>query len=261
MPKLPLSISIISFNEEKNIGRTLASVADIASEIVVVDAFSTDSTIEIAREFGAKVFSEEWKGHIAQKNSALGKCTQEWILALDCDEVVTLELKNSIVEAITKNEKIGYYLDRKTHYLGKVLRRSWRPDWKLRLVHKDCNPRWGGFDPHDELLVDCSTIKLRGDLLHYSYKNLKHHFEKTIYYANLSAQTYRRVGRKFHLYNLLFNPIFSFVKLYFINLGFVDGVRGFLAASSASLSTFLKYALLWEIESQERENGDNVFKS
>jgi glycosyltransferase involved in cell wall biosynthesis len=259
MPKLPLSVSIISFNEEENIEQTLRAIADIASEIIIVDSFSEDRTVEIAKNFDAKVFLEEWKGHISQKNSALEKCTQKWILSLDCDEVVTPELKASIVEAIQKDKKIGYYLDRRTYYLGKLLKRSWRPDWKLRLVHRDCNPRWEGLDPHDELVVNCSTTKLKGTLLHYPYKSLKQHFEKTIYYANLSAQSYHRLGRKFHLYHLLVNPIFSFVKLYFVNLGFADGIRGLLAGISAFVSTFLKYAFLWEIELQEKSNGRDNF--
>lgn len=257
MPKLPLSVSIISFNEEENIERTLASIADIASEIIIVDSFSKDRTVEIAKNFGANVFLEEWKGHISQKNSALEKCTQKWILALDCDEVVTSKLKSSVVEAIQKDEKIGYYLNRKTYYLGKLLNCAWRPDWKLRLVRRDCNPRWEGLDPHDTLKASCPTTKLKGVLLHYSYKNLKHHFEKAIYYADLSAQTYQRLGRKFHLHNLLFNPVFSFVKLYFIDFGFLDGIRGLFAGVSAFVSTFLKYAFLWEMELQEKNNGED----
>ncbi len=252
MPKLPLSVSIISFNEEENIERTLVAIADIASEIIIVDSFSKDRTVEIAKSFDAKVFLEEWKGHIAQKNSALEKCTQRWILSLDCDEVVTPELKASIVEVVKKDEKIGYYLDRRTYYLGKLLNHSWRPDWKLRLVRRDCNPFWGGLDPHDKLMVSCPTAKLKGTLLHYPYKSLKQHFEKTIYYANLSAQTYYRLGRKFRLYHLLFDPIFSFMKIYFINLGFLDGIRGLFAGISAFVSTFLKYAFLWEIELREK---------
>lgn len=254
MTKLPLSVSIISFNEEENIERTLAAISDIATEIIIVDSFSKDRTVEIAKGFNAKVFLEEWKGHISQKNSALEKCTQKWILALDSDEVVTPELKDSIVEAIKKDEKIGYYLDRRTYYLGKLLNYSWRPDWKLRLVRRDCNPRWVGLDPHDELVANCPTTKLKGMLLHYSYKGLKHHFEKTIYYANLSAQTYHQLGRKFRLHLLLFNPIFAFAKVYIINLGFADGIRGLLAGISAFVSTFLKYAFLWEIELQEKSN-------
>jgi glycosyltransferase involved in cell wall biosynthesis len=245
--KLPLSVALISYNEEENIARTLSSVANIASEIVLVDSYSTDNTVAIAKKFGANVFQEEWKGHIAQKNSALQKCTQPWILALDCDEVVTPELKQSIIEAVNSNSKAGFLLHRKTYYLGKLLHFSWQPDWKLRLVRKDCNPRWEGINPHDALKVDCPTKKLKGYLIHYSYKNLGHHIDKTVYYAKISAKSYFELGKKFSFFKLLFNPFFAFIKLYFFNLGFLDGFRGFLAGVSAWLSTFLKYAFLWEL--------------
>jgi len=245
--KLPLSVALISYNEEKNIARTLNSIVDIASEIVLVDSFSTDKTVEIAQEFGAKVFQEEWKGHIAQKNSALKKCTQPWILALDCDEVVSPTLKQSIIEVVNSNTKFGFRLHRKTFYLGKLLHFSWQPDWKLRLVRKDCNPRWEGINPHDSLTVDCQTKKIKGYLIHYSYKNLRHHMDKTIYYAKISAESYFKMGIRFSFFKLIFNPIFAFVKMFIFNLGLLDGFRGFLASVSAWLSTFLKYLFLWEL--------------
>jgi hypothetical protein len=131
--------------------------------------------------------------------------------------------------------------------LGKLLHFSWQPDWKLRLVRKDCNPRWEGINPHDALKVDCPTKKLKGYLIHYSYKNLGHHIDKTVYYAKISAKSYFELGKKFSFFKLLFNPFFAFIKLYFFNLGFLDGFRGFLAGVSAWLSTFLKYAFLWEL--------------
>ncbi len=247
MSKLPLSVALISFNEEENIGRTLSSIADIASEIILVDSFSTDNTVGIARSFGAKVFQEEWKGHIEQKNSAFNKCSQPWILALDCDEVVNYELKQSIIEAIQRNQQIGYFINRKTFYLGKLLRFAWQPDWKLRLVPRDCNPRWEGINPHDVLKVDCKVSKLKGFIIHYSYKDLKQHFDKTIYYSKISAKSYFELGRKFNILKLIVNPIFAFVRSYLINLGFLDGLRGFIAALSSFLGTFLKYIFLWEM--------------
>lgn len=256
MAKLPLSVALISFNEENNIGRTLSSISDIASEIILVDSFSTDNTVAIARSFGAKVFQEEWKGHIEQKNLALNKCSQPWILALDCDEVVTNELKQSIIEAIQKNLKIGYYINRKTFYLGKLLKFAWQPDWKLRLVRKDSNPRWEGINPHDMLKVDTQVSKLKGFVIHYSYKDLKQHFDKTIYYARISAKSYFEMGRKFNILKLIFNPIFAFVKLYFLNLGFLDGTRGFIAGVSSLFGTFLKYIFLWELYQSSGEKNE-----
>ncbi|MCK4827046.1 glycosyltransferase family 2 protein [bacterium] len=103
MERLPLSVPLISFNEEENIGRTLESIKDIASEIVVVDSHSMDKTREIAKSYGAKVFKEDWKGYVNQKNSALEKCTREYVLSLDCDEVVSRELKDSIIDGFIKS--------------------------------------------------------------------------------------------------------------------------------------------------------------
>lgn len=253
MKKLPLSVSLISLNEEDYLPKTLESIADIASEIILVDSGSTDSTVKIAESFGAKVFIEEWKGYVEQKNSALSKCTQEWILALDCDEVVTPELRNSIIEVIEYNKKFAYELDRVTFYLGRKMKYSWRPDWKLRLVRRDCNPKWGGISPHDKLFADCAVKKLKGELLHFSFKDLKDHFFKTINYSKISAESYKAIGKKFWFYNLLLNPVFSFFKLYFLNLGFFDGFRGLIAAVSSALSSFLKYSFLWELYLNEKD--------
>lgn len=246
--KLPLSISLISFNEEKNIGRTLDSIKDIANEIILVDSRSTDKTVEIAKNYGVKVFIEEWKGHIAQKNSALAKCNQEWILMLDCDEVVSNELKDEIIKAINNNEYSGYQINRRTFYLGKLLKYSWQPDWNLRLARKSANPRWEGYDPHDKLIIQSKTSKLKGDLIHYSYSGILHHFQKTINYAKISAESYHKNGKKFRLLNLFVNPIFAFFRLYILHKGFLDGFRGFIAAFSSFFYTFLKYLFLWELE-------------
>ena len=247
MTKLPLSVAIITINEEENIGRTLESMADIASEIIIIDSGSTDNTLKIVEKYGAKIFSETWKGHIGQKNSALDKCSQKWLLSLDADEVVSDELKTQIISAITNPICDGYILNRKTFYLGKLLKHAWQPDKKIRLVKKSANPVWKGLNPHDELHIDGESKLLKGYLVHYSYKDIKHHFNKTIDYARQSARSYFDKGKKFHLYNLLLNPIIAFIRLYIINLGFLDGFRGILAGFSSYVYTFLKYVFLWEL--------------
>jgi glycosyltransferase involved in cell wall biosynthesis len=249
--KLPISVAIITFNEEDNLRRTLESISDIASEIIIVDSGSTDNTIGIAEEFQAKIFREDWKGHIKQKNSALIKCTQPWILSLDADEVVTEKLKSSIIENLNKNEHSGFYINRKTYYLGKLMNYAWQPDWKLRLVYNSSNPVWHGLDPHDELKINGTTKKLEGDLIHYSYKNIFHHFTKTIDYARISAKSYKQQDKKFSLFQLLFHPWFAFFKLYIIHGGFLDGIRGMIAGLSTFFGTFIKYAYLWELENNQ----------
>ncbi len=245
--KYPFSVAIISFNEEKDIKKTLESIRDIAAEIIVVDSHSTDRTREIAEALGAKVFEEDWKGYVGQKNSALQKCTQEWILSLDCDEVVTPELKSSIIDAISNPVADGYLINRKTVYLGRPLNYAWQPEWKLRLVRKSSMPQWEGYDVHETLKIKGKTEKLQGYLLHYSYKDLHDHFTKLVKYARLSAQSYQKIGRRFSFLKLVFNPLGAFIKQFIIKRGFLDGFRGLIVAFSSFFYVFLKYLFLWEM--------------
>lgn len=247
MEKLPLSVSIVSYNEELNIGRTLASIAGIAAEIVVVDAFSQDRTAAIAGEYGATVFTEEWKGFTQQKNSALAKCSNDWVLCLDCDEELNPELKESIKNAIENDDGDFYYLNRKTFYLGRLLKHSWQPDRKIRLVRRSANPVWEGLNPHDTLVCKGKGGNLGGYVIHYSYRDLAHHFRKTIDYAKISAGSYFDEGKKFSYFKLLINPIFNGFKVYILNRAFLDGTRGFIAGFSAFAYTLLKYFFLWEL--------------
>ncbi len=251
MGNLPLSVTIISFNEESNIKRTLESVKEIASEIVVVDSHSTDKTREIAKGYDAKIYKEDWQGFICQKNSAFEKCTQDYILSIDCDEVVSSELKESITKAVTNQEAEGFYFNRKTFYLGKFLKHTWQPEWRLRLVKKSANPKWQGYDPHGNILILGKTKRIKGDLYHYSYKNIGDHFNRALEYSRISAEAYHGMGRRFRIYNLPINPLFAFIKTYFIKCGFLDGLRGFSVGVSVALSTFLKYLYLWEMENRK----------
>lgn len=251
--KLPLSVSIISFNEEENIRRCIESIHDIASEIIVVDSHSQDKTRQIAEELGAKVFEEDWKGHVAQKNSALFKCNEEWVLSLDCDEVVSVELKKSIIEALKNPVFDGYEINRKTYYLGRWIEHAWYPDWKLRLV-KRTKAQWIGTDPHDRLIVKGATGKLVGDLYHYSYKDITDHFKRVVTYAVISADAYVKEGRNAGLFNLIFNPVYGFIKHYIFKGGFLDGLPGFIISVSNFFYTFLKYALILEIKKKKTED-------
>jgi len=255
--RLPLSVAIISFDEEDNIRRTLEAVRPIASEIVVVDSHSTDRTREIARELGARVFEEDWKGHIAQKNSALEKCTQPWILALDCDEVVSPGLREAIVGALRQPAADGYLINRRTIYLGRPLRHMWQPDWKLRLVHREAGPVWGGYDPHDSLSISGRSEKLRGGFLdHYSYRDLDDHFRRMVTYARTSARSYHERGRRSGPAAIVLRPLAAFLSAWIVRRGFLDGVPGLIAASSTFVSVLLKYCFLWELEHGSRERNE-----
>lgn len=247
MKKLPsISAALITFNEENNIARTLKSLDNFVNEIIIIDSGSNDRTIEIAKEFGSKIFLEEWKGFSEQKNSLIPKCNSEWILFLDADEVLTDELKKSIVKNLSSGKVFdGYNILRKTYYLGKLLNYSWQPDYKLRLVRKNSNPVWVGNEIHEKLTINGQIGNLDSYLIHYSYKDINHHFKKTLSYSVISAKDYYNSGRKFSILNLLINPLIAFIKMYFINLAALDGIRGFIAAFSSAFYTAMKYIHLW----------------
>ena len=247
MAKPLLSVAIITFNEEKNIGRTINSVRDIADEIIVVDSHSTDRTRDIAMSLGARVFEEDWKGFIKQKNSALSKCKGEWILCLDADEEVSGQLKNSILKAIKRPSADGYMINRKLFFCGKLMRFTFQPEWRLRLVRRSAKPEWIGGEPHDVLEISGKVKKLKGDLIHHSYTGITDLIEKTIIYSRASAETYMKLGKKAGLHNLLLNPAWIFLRDYILKLGVLDGSRGLILCGSRAIGTFLKYALLWKL--------------
>ncbi len=247
MDRLNLSVALIVYNEEERLGRTLESIKDIASEIIIIDSNSTDNTCAVAESFGAKIYNEEWRGFVEQKNSLTAKCSKDYILYLDADEVVGDELKKSIIAAVTNGSSAGYYIRRKTHYLGRLLNYSWQKDERLRLVKADASPLWVGEIVHEELKVDGNTSHLNGYLIHYSYRDIDDHFRRTIRYARLSAESYYIKGKKFKLSKMIFSPFIAFMKIYIVKGGFLDGIPGFIAGVSAYVYGFLKYAFLWDM--------------
>ena len=258
MKNVNLSVSIIAKNEEDRLPKTLKAIKDIADEIiVVVDSSTTDKTAEIARKYGAKVFIENWKGYGKQKQSALNKTQGKWILFLDADEVVDDTLKKEIKKIVnSKDTKFnGYLIKRKMIYLGKPLKHIWKEDLSLRLVRREANPRWIG-DIHEKLEIDGKIgIIEKGYLLHYSYRSLKDHLEKTINYAYLSALDFYKKRKKFSFLKLIFNPMWTFFKAYILKRGCLDGIRGLIISFSYFVNAFCKYAFLWYFYFKEREES------
>lgn len=257
---MKLSIIIITFNEELNIKRTLESVVKINSntlelEIIVVDSGSTDNTQKICLEYTPNFYFNSWNGYSNQKNFGLSKSNGDWILFLDADEELTENLAKEIIDICLENNKnTSYNIKRKTFYLGKLMNYSWYPDIKLRLVNKLSKPYWDGDYVHESIKFESNkliNITLHNYLIHYSYKNITHHFEKTLVYAILSSKDYLQKGKKFSYNNLILNPLFAFVKLYLFRKGFLDGWRGLLAGFSTFYYTFMKYILLKELENNK----------
>lgn len=249
--KLDLSVAIITYNEQRRLAETLLSVKDFAKEIIIVDSHSTDNTVQIAQEFNAKVYTHDWEGFVIQKNFLTSYTSCKWILYLDADEIITPSLQNEIKAIIAMDEKKSYEINRLTFYMGKLLKYAWQPNYRVRLVRKDSNPIWEGHLVHESLKTNYPVERINDYMVHKSYYDIQDHFQKTIKYAKLSAQSYKQQGKKASVLKLIFSPIFSAFKLYIIHRGYKDGIAGLIAAFSALVYTFLKYAFLFEKDKQD----------
>jgi glycosyltransferase involved in cell wall biosynthesis len=260
-----VSVVIITFNEEANIGRTLDSVQSLVrdgkGEIIVVDSGSTDRTVEITRSYGAKVFIEEWKGYAAQKNSAIAKATGDWILSLDADESLESELAELIARAApgagaregclslpaTPKETSGFWLPRKNFFLGRWIKHGgfW-PDCKLRLFRRGK----GGFKDtlvHETVELHGHATKLSPGLIHHSYPTLSDYIEHMNRYSSLGAQMAVANSNHFSPINIVLRPLATFIYNYFFRLGFLDGREGLLLHLYHAVYVSWKYAKAWEL--------------
>jgi glycosyltransferase involved in cell wall biosynthesis len=247
MAYTPISAVIITFNEEHNIARCLASLRDVVDEIVVVDSFSTDQTRSVCESFGVKFVEHAFEGHIQQKNWAITQASYPHVLSLDADEALDETLKQSIFNIKNNFDMAGYTMNRLTNYCGHWVKYcGWYPDTKLRLWDSRCG-NWGGDNPHDkyELHTRQKEIKpLKGDILHYSYYTIDDHYKQVEYFTNILAKAQFERGKKAPLLVLIFSPAVKFIKDYFIKLGFLDGKMGFQICRISAYATFLKYKKL-----------------
>ncbi len=246
---IKLSVVIITFNEERNIGRCLDSVRLVADDIVVVDSFSKDKTKEICLAKGARFIEHTFEGHLQQKNWAITQAKFPYVLSLDADEELNFTLINSILEVKNNFEKTGYTMNRLTNYCGKWIHHSgWYPDTKLRLFDSR-RGEWKGINPHDKYELNAandSIAKLKGDLLHYSYYTVEEHYKQAEYFTTIAAKAYFDLKKKAPVYKLILNPIAKFLHHYILHFGFLDGAAGFTIARISAYSTFLKYKKLRE---------------
>ena len=258
---MEISVVIITFNEERNIARCLASVKDIADDIVVVDSFSTDRTETIVNEHDARFVQHAFAGHIEQKNWAITQAKYPWVLSLDADEAIDEKLSRSIAEVKNSGNADGYSMNRLTNYCGTWIRHGgWYPDKKLRLWDSR-KGRWGGTNPHDRYEMDGDTmpegrqariVHLAGDILHYSYNSISDHEKQADYFTTIAAMAYAQKGRGASVVKLLLSPVVKFIGDYFFRLGFLDGYHGFVIARISAHATFLKYAKLRELRQADR---------
>lgn len=255
--KLPISAVIITFNEEKNIQKCLESLSGWVDEIVVLDSFSTDHTEEICKKYNVKFHQQKWMGYAQQKNIANNYASNDWIISLDADEVVSPTLQNSIQEACQKGLRGVYRLRRLTNFCGSWIRHcGWYPDAKVRIFNKkDCE--WIGEFVHETLKYPSaySPLTLNGDILHYSFHTISDYVKQADNFSSLAAKSLHAKGRKANMIKILFSPSLKFFSEYILKRGFLDGKAGFIVSTCSSYSVFLKLIKLMELQ-KKLQNKD-----
>ncbi len=246
-----ISAVIISFNEERNIGRCLESLDNLVDEVLVVDSFSTDRTEEICRQYNVRFIRHKFESHIQQKNWALNQAVNDYILSLDADEALTPRLRESISGAAENWSFDGYYLNRKTSYSNSRDPQDVRyTEKKIRLWDRRKGV-WGGINPHDTVVmdVDSTTGSLRGDMLHYSFFSIESHRKKAEYFSSISARALFISGIRSNWLKITGSTAWKFIKSYFIRLGIQDGIHGLKISYSSAYGTYLKYRKLKRLNS------------
>jgi glycosyltransferase involved in cell wall biosynthesis len=249
---VPLSVCVITHNEEDNIQGALETVK-WADDIVVVDAHSTDRTVEIARAYTERVFVRAWPGFVAQKNFAVAQARHEWVLSLDADERLSPALQEEMQRlCVTGMQADAYYVPRRAYFLERwVTHSGWYPDYKLRLFRKS-QAYWDGGAVHESLRVTGTVGYLQGDLWHYTYRDLAHNLQTIDRYSTFGAQKLFAAGKRARWYDVTLRPALTFVKKYLLCQGFRDGYPGLFIAVLTSYSNFAKYAKLWELQHTRR---------
>lgn len=249
---LGLSIAIVCKNNQATIGRTLDALKGWVGEIVALDNGSTDQTIPMLEAAGARVVPTEWLGHVKTKQKALDEAKGPWVLCLDSDESVEPDLRASIERALgggaVREDVHGFRVNRKVWYAGGFLNHAWQPEWRLRLVRKG-SAAWGGIDPHDELRLlegRGRPIDLPGTLRHDAFDDFADFLVKQVQYGKITARGLHAQGKRGGVLRLVTSPPGAFLKQIILKQAFLDGWRGWLAATATAVAAAAKHAALIE---------------
>jgi (heptosyl)LPS beta-1,4-glucosyltransferase len=254
-----ISCAIVVYNEERNIDECLDS-AKWMDEIVVVDAYSQDKTVEICRKFTTCIHQRPWNGFGEQKNFSIDHSTSDWVFILDADERISPALREEIEAILTARESAGpvaYSLPRKNYYYGKWIR--WAgcyPDCQLRLFRRGVG-KLDDAEPHNKFVFQGKAAYLTGALDHYTERTIADHFRKFNNFTTLAAKERGKTKQSVYWYDLTFRPVFTFWKYYVMRQGFREGMHGFLICVFASMYTFVKYAKLWDLTRQAAPQSDH----
>ena len=242
---------IPTYNEEANLASAIESV-QFADEILVIDSFSTDKTIEIAKSYGVRLIQHEYENSAAQKNRAIPMVTNEWIVLLDADEVVTPALREEIIAKVnSKPDEAGFWIQRSNDFMGRRIKYSgWQGDRVVRLFRKSfC--RYEEKNVHAEVIADGKLGYLKNRIHHNTFKGFDHYVTKVNRYAELQAKDFDTKTGKLTFYHFVLRPCFRFFKHYILKLGFLDGFPGFAISLFSGYAVFARYAKLWLLRNEK----------
>ena len=262
MEKVPLSVAIITKNEEENIRSCLQSIS-FAGQIVVVDSGSTDATLSIAAEFGCEIYSEAWRGFGPQKQLAIEKCRQPWILVLDADERIPPETADIIKKIVTDSnvKEAGFSFPRKNYFQGRWIKHAgWWPDRIVRLFRKEAG-RMTTAIVHESVEVLGIVGALDVPIEHFTESSLSKIIQKIDKYSTLGAEEAFRDGKHSSTGGAFMRAFFTFNQDYFFRLGILDGMPGLTLAVTDSVNKFFKYAKLSELVKINRGGVNEQRKS
>jgi glycosyltransferase involved in cell wall biosynthesis len=251
-----ISACMITFNNERTVDQALSSVASWASEVIVVDSFSTDATPAIAGKYATTFEQRAWPGFRDQYNYCIGKARNDWVVFLDADEVIPPELASEMARRIEADAGAydGYIAHRRNFYLGRwIMHGGWVPDCEIRLFRKSRGCFEGGL--HANVKVKGAVGELKHFYQHYNYRDIADQIDTISRYSKTAAEDMLKEGRRFSWIDLLFRPPIRFIKEYLFKRGFLDGMPGLVIAISTMYYVFIKYARLWELEQSKRDNA------
>lgn len=245
-----ISAVIITYNEQKHIGKCIQSLLLVADEIVVIDSFSTDNTKDICIKLGAKFITNPFQGYIEQKNYAITQASYPYILSLDADEELSPELQQAIIKVKNNCEFDAYYVNRLNNFCGQWIKHSgWYPDRKIRLWKKEVGS-WKGINPHDklELISGAKVGYLQANLLHFTIQSIQQHVAQINHFSEIKAKSLYSRQKKTSFLKVLFKPLVKFAVCYILKLGFLDGFYGLIIAINSGYAEFLIYTKLYELQ-------------
>lgn len=255
MNKLPISAAIITYNEEKYLDRCLSSIVDLCDQIVIVDSFSTDKTLDIARRYTDKIYQNEFKDFASQRNLAISKCTNDWVLKIDGDEEFPEDLCDTIRRVVWDNYPEGdkvYEVQQKIMYMDKQLKHCGTAKHWVKILWNNRARMEYNRSVHERIPEEgWDVYRLKAKAIHNTYQSISQTVDKVNKYSTLRARDIAKRKKNIRLIHLIFRPTYRFIRDYIIRGGFLDGRAGYALQRFTCLEIFWRYLKAWRIQRGE----------